>query len=62
MAFARALPVLARVAVLIGRSVTDSQALSVLRWLSAVSLVCAGIAIARLGPRNMRRALEKGAS
>jgi hypothetical protein len=59
---ARALPVLARVAVLVGRSITDNQALSVLRWFSAASLVCAGIAIARLGRHGVRRPLEKGAS
>jgi hypothetical protein len=59
---ARALPVLARVAVLVGHGLTDNQALSVLRWVSAVSLLCAGIAIASLSPHNVRRPLEKGAS
>jgi hypothetical protein len=59
---ARALPVLARVVVLVGHRVTNSEALSALRWFSAASLVCAGIAIARLGPPAVRRPLEKGAS
>ncbi|MES1178051.1 MAG: hypothetical protein ABUL62_27255 [Myxococcales bacterium] len=59
---AHALPVLARVAVLVGRGLTDNQALVELRWLSVATLSCVGIAIARLGPHGFRRPLEKGAS
>ena len=58
----RALPVLARVAVLVGHSLTENQALVALRWFSAASLVCAGIAIARFGPHGVRRPLERSAS